>query len=370
MQSSRTLSLILGAIAALLLLLLFSCSAGSGDHARSREEGDRAPKGKGPPRRLILGGSKAGDSAAPATDFFVDQALRAALDSIDGVEYVTLNVRDSLADEAQADGQEGIAITELGAKLGVEGVVFTRIERFGSILAAEMRLVEPAEQRILFRDIAWSFIRYRDTAGVMYLGPTLYDLMRQLTGRCYAIRHDAQRPIATEPLIVASLSIPKDPLLDQISVNRGSIATQGVKALAEFARRHFPELVAFDYGSRAALYRTVNVGAVEDYIPPGNQERRAMFNLGVERFVAASVVPVGRDSLTLRVEIRHVLAHGADSLVDAQEARYAIARFQTTTVVDDLVVPLIDLSQVLFEREARRVAHRYDESRTGRRSNP
>lgn len=357
MRSRRLSQLLLGAIALLLLLLLFSCSAGDGGRSGSTVDSSRP---NALPTRLILGRSEAGDSIAPASPFFVDQSIRAAIDSIPGMEYVTIDIRDSLADRAIASGGTGLQTSELGRLLGVDGVIFARIERFGSVAAAEMRIVSPVDDRLIFRSVAWSFIRYRDSAGTMYLGPTLYDLMRQLLGRYYGMRQTTRNPVATEPLVVTSLVIPHDRRLGQIAVRRDEIAISGVKALGEFARRHYPELVGFDYDSRAALYRTVNIRAVIDCIPPGNRERLAMFNLGIERYVIAITNPVGTDSLVLRVEIRSVVSSSADTLVDAEERRFSIAEFQTSSVVDNLVVAVIDLAEPLFRREAQRVSVNYE----------
>ncbi len=360
MRSRRLYQLLLGAIAILLLILLFSCSAGDGGRTSGAPTSSKT--GESRPKRLILGGSEAGDSAKPATDFYVDQSLRAAVDSIPGVAYTTINVRDSLAEAAIAAGGTGLPTKELGVRLGVDGVVFTRIERFGSVLAGEMRIVAPDDNRVLFRAVAWSFIRYRDTAGTMYLGPTLYDVVRQLLGRYYQVPHTEEKPVATEPLVVTNVVIPRDPVLDQVSVHRDEIATSGVKALGEYARRHYPELVALDYGGRAALYRTVNIGGVEDYVATGANERRAMFNLGIERYVSAVVQPVAADSLLLRVEIRGITSPTSDHVIDVEERRFPISQFQTSTVVDNVVVSLIDLAESLFKREAERVAAVYADS--------
>jgi len=370
MHSPRIHRIILGAIAILLLLLLFSCTAGAGNGRRSddaHETGDSTSTGTIQQlRRLILGRSDAGDSAKPVTEFFVDQALRAALDSVPSVEYVTLNVRDSIADAAVGAGRKGVDIADLGARLSLDGVVFVRVERFGSILAAEMKIVAPTGGRIMFRDVAWSVIRYRDTAETMYLGPALYDLVRKLVSRCFGLGSTAEVAVASEPVVITSVTIPRDARLDQVSVHRGAIATSGVKALGEYARRHFPELVAFDYAARDALYRTVNVAAVEDYVPAGNSERRAMFNLGIRRMIVASVSMFDADSVELRVEIRSVVSPTSDSLVDAEEGRFDLAQFQTSTTIDDVVIALIDLSQPLFAREAERIRREYDTKRARR----
>lgn len=306
--------------------------------------------------RLLLGRNESSDSVAPVTDFFVDQALRQALDSIPAADYIRLNVRDSLA-ELSADGK-GVPLTELAEKLNLDGLITTRVVRFSSILAVELRITDPTTSRQLFRDVAYGLIRYRDTSGTMLVGPTLSDLVRQLVGRYFHLPHTAEHPIISEPLVIGSVIIAKDPALGQISVNRDKVSNEGVKALGEFARLHFPELVAFDYESRRELYRTVGLEAVEDFMAVGNQERRALYNLGMDRFVVGSVQHVG-DSVQLRLELRYLVDSRSDTLQDAEERRYGRTQFESTKVVEEIVVEFIDLAESLYKREASRLAEEY-----------
>ena len=358
-------------LAGLLLLALFACAAGSDGNGAGRG-GDSGsvssvdvPSVAGParkldpPMRLLLAASEARDSAAVVTDFFVDQALRQALDSIPSARYLTLNYRDSLATLFVQEGKTGIPLPELGKRLDLDAAIYTRIARFGSILACELRLVDPATGNLLFRDLTFSLIRYRDTAGTMYLGPTLYDLVRKSVGRYFGMPHTAEQPVATEPLIVSGVVIPADKALGQLFTRRQSISTNGVKSIAEFGRLHFPELVAFDYASRNEVYRTgINVAAVDDYIAMDPLERQALYNIGIDRYVSARTW-LDADSLRLSLELRYITSRAADSLIDHQDTAFARTRFETSTAEDDFIIALIDLAEPLFNREAERARAAY-----------
>jgi hypothetical protein len=366
MRSQRLTGLLLTIILIILLLFLISCAAGGsdGNNGGGERAGDSAATavsstvpGKSPGKvRLLLGRNESSDSVTAVTDFFVDQALRQALDSIPAAEYIRLNVRDSLT-EHSADGK-GIAAPQLGRQLGLDGLITTRVVRFSSILAVELRITDPVTSRPMFRDVAYGLIRYRDTSEMMLLGPTLSDLVRQLVGRYFKIPHTAEHPIISEPLIIGSIVIAKDPALGQISANRDKLSSEGVKALGEFARLHFPELVAFDYESRRELYKTVGISAVEDFMAVGNQERRALFNVGMDRFVVGSVSRAG-DSIRLRLELRYLVDAQSDTLQDVEERRFPRAQFENTRVVEETVIGFIDLAESLYKREATRLANEY-----------
>lgn len=355
-------------LAIALLVLLFNCAAGAGDRADSGK-GDPS-KGTPPagaytperPMRLVLGGSEARDSAAVITEFYVDQALRAALDSVPAARYVTINYRDSLADVFVREGKKGIPLDELGHRLNLDGVIFTRIARFSSALAVETRIVDPGSGRVLFRDLSFSIIRYRDTAGTMFLGPTLYDAVRKSVGRYFGMPHLAELPVATEPLVIINTEIPSDPALGQVRVQRQGFSTKVVMAFGELARLNFPELVGFDYESRRELMRTVGIGGVDDYMPMSALERQALYNVGIDRFVT-SKVSVDGDSILLRVELRFVTSRTTDSLIDAQERRYPRTKFESTKAEEDFVIAMIDQAEPLFAREAGRVQAAYAAAR-------
>jgi hypothetical protein len=354
--------ILLWIVAGVLLLALFSC-AGSSDGRSRASDSAGAKRVADHPLRLVLAGSESRDSAAVVTEFHVDQALRAALDSIPNARYVTINYRDSLAAEFVKEGKKGIPLAELGSRLNLDGAIFTRIARFGSILASELRIVDPKSGALLFRDLSFSLIRFRDTSGTMFLGPTVYDLVRKSVARYFGVPHTAEQPVATEPMIVTGVVIPPDSALGQIRVNRQTASTEGVKALGEFARMHYPELIAFDYASRGALYRTVNIGGIDDYEPLDEAERQAMYNVGIDKYVTASAGLTPTDSLHLRLEIHYISSRSGDSLIDHQDTTVARTKFETSTSETDFVVALIDLAEPLFDREAERVRAMYEEYR-------
>lgn len=356
-------------VALLLLILLFSCT-GSAPEGKAQPAGDAAAgdaagaarDSAAPPMRLVLGGSEARDSAAIVTEFYVDQAFRAALDSIPAAKYVTINFRDSLAQLFVAEGRQGIPLAEMGTRLDLDGVIFTRIARFSSVLAVETRIIDPANGTLLFRDLSFSMIRYRDSTGTMLLGPTLYDAVRKSVGRFFGVPHRPEAPVATVPMIVANVVIPADASLGLIRSGRPTHSSKAVKGLGELARRAFPELIAFDYQSRTELFKTVGIVGVDDYMPLKGLERQAMFNIGVDRYLTATVETVG-DSLRLRAELRWVRSRSADSLLDSETRMFAIAKFQSTTSEDDFVIALIDTAEPLLKREAGRIAAAYERAR-------
>ncbi len=366
MNTNLPYRIALWVVALALLVVLFSCAGGAGEagaqagQATVRVAGDYTPE---KPMRLVLGGSVARDSAAVVTEFYVDQALRAACDSIPAARYVTINFRDSLAKVFVAEGRQGIPIAELGKRLDLDGVVFTRIARFSSVLAVEMRVVNPASGAVLFRDLSFSMIRFRDTSGTMFLGPTVFDAVRKSLGKLFGLKHLPELPVATEPLVISSVSIPADDHLGQIRTNRQSFSTTAIKAIGELARMRYPELVAFDYESRAQLMKTVGVVAVDDFMPMQTLERQALYNVGIDRFVTSSAALVG-DSIHLRVEIRQITSRTSDSLIDVQEGVYPRTTFETSKSEDDFVIALIDQSVRLFDREAKRIREAYEAKRT------
>ncbi|MEO5929849.1 MAG: hypothetical protein ABIR47_07945 [Candidatus Kapaibacterium sp.] len=353
--------ILFGIIVTILLVALCSCATGSNDGGRASDT-LRPALAQGAvthPLRLVLGGSEARDSAAIITPFFVDQAIRQTIDSIPSAAYVTINFRDSLADAAVAEGKKGIPIGELAKRLNVDGVIFTRAARFSNVLAVELRIIDPASGRAIFRDISFSMIRYRDTTGTMFLGPALYDAVRKSLYKYFGVAHSEEMPVATEPLVVAGLVIAKDPKLGRIAMERQDMASEGVKALGEYARINVPELVALDYESRREIFRTVNVVAVEDYAPMAGLERRALFNIGIDRFLTGTVTPLPGDQVGLRLELRSITSANTDSLVDHADTVLATLAFQTSTARRDFVVIWIDMAEKLYPREADRLRNEY-----------
>jgi hypothetical protein len=354
-------------LALLLFCALVSCAAESNKKVSKGSESSDTSSAAKPaggwsrerPMRLLLGGSEARDSAAIITEMFVDQAIRQAADSIPSAKFLTLNYRDSLAGIAVKEGKKGIDIRVLGKDLNLDGVIFTRFARFSSVLALEMRIIDPESGGVLYRDIEFSMIRYRDTSGTMLLAPALYDGVRKALGKYFAVEHRADAPVATEPLLIGSVII-DEPDLGRLYKSRDPISESGVRALGEYARLHYPELVAFDYQSRNEIYRTVGVGAVENYMPVTELEKHSLFNIGIDRYVTASARMNGRDSVLVRLEIRSIVSPSRDTLVDAEQAVMPRDSLQTSTLERDFVIRLIDLSEVLYQREGERVRNAYE----------
>jgi len=359
--SSRTYIVLLWALVVLLICAIAACAAEPGGHRVSADSArpDSARPGDGRPMRLLLASSEARDSIDVVQEFYVDQALRRAFDSIPAARFLTLNYRDSLADLVKKEEGHSITVQEIGSRLNLDGVIFTRFARFNSVLALELRLVDPRDGRLLYRDLNFSMIRYRDSANTMLIGPALYDVLRKSVGRYFKVGHTEAEPIATEPLIVGSVRIPRDSSLGLISARRQGLSTLGVKAIGEYARLNLPELVAFDYVSRNRVYNLVGVEAVDDYEEMTDLEKRALFSVGIDRYITAVVTPISADSLRMRMEIRQVLSPSVDSLIDDSEATVSVKDMQTTQIERDFTVKLIDVAEPLLTREAERVRAAY-----------
>lgn len=359
--------IVLWLLALVFLVALFSCAAGSNDGRgdSTRAATPETSRKDGKPFVLLLAGTEARDSAAIINDFFVDQALRQALDSIPAAKYLTVNYRDSLADLSMAAGKQGVPLKELAEKLDLDGVIYTRAARFGSVLAIDLRIIDPRTQGVLFRDVVFSLIRYRDTSGTMFLGPTLYDCVRKSVGRYFGVPHTETSPIATVPLVIAGLEIPKDDGLGRISVLRQTLSTEAVKALGEYARLHFPELMAFDYESRNQVYRLINVAAVDDYQPMNAAERQVLYGVGIDRYLTGSVAPDG-DSMRTRLELRMMTSATRDSVLDVAEQAFSKTHFENSKTEEEFVVAMIDLVEQLYKREAERVRTAYQNTIAGK----
>lgn len=360
--SPRTYTVLLWVLVALLLCAIAACAAESDRHGPATDSAG-ASGTREHPMRLLLAASEARDSIQVVEEIFVDQALRRALDSIPAAQFLTLNYRDSLTKLVEQKEGHPITVQEIGQRLNLDGVIFTRFARFNSVLALELRIVDPRDGRLLYRDLNFSLIRYRDSLGTMLIGPALYDVLRKSVGRFFGVEHTATEPIATEPLIVSAIVIPRDTVLGQISLRRQALSTLGVKALGEYARLHLPELVAFDYVSRNRVYNLVNVAEVDDYEQMTDLEKGALFSLGIDRYVTGSVTPVSSDSVRFRIEIRQVTSRSTDSLIDHADTTVATRQLQTSQVERDFTVTLIDIAEPLFVREAERLRTSYQNGR-------
>lgn len=354
-------------LAAALLVGLFSCASGRDDKAKEPaaqlSDSARAAAGRGfwklsRPMRLMLAGSTAHDSVKVASEIFVDQAIRRALDSIPAADYVTLNYRDSLAAAAVKRGEPGVTLKDIGASLHLDGAIVTKIARFGSVLGVDLSIVDPKTREVLYKDLSFSFIRFRDSSGTMLIGPPLYDAIRKSLDKYFGAPHTQTEPVATESMLLGGIAIEKLPQLKQLSVRREGLTRETLKALAEYAVRHFPELVPLDREAREGLYNMFGLKGVVDYVPVLPQEKQMLFNVGIDRMLVGGVEPKG-DSVRLYLELRAIGAAGRDSLVDANSLTYAINDFEKTTVDEDFVVVFVDIAEPIFTREAERVRAAY-----------
>ena len=228
-----------------------------------------------------------------------------------------------------------------------------------------MRIVDPKTGKNLYHDLEFSMIRYRDSSGTMLLGPAIYDAVRKGLGRFFGMPHTPSAPIATEPLILASVVMEKDPKLGRLATQRDRLSFLGVGALGEYGRSAFPELVAFDITSRNQVLAMVNVGAVANYLPMNDLERQALFNLDIERYVTAIITPITGDSAQVRVELRGVLSPARDTLLDAEQIAVPVGMFATTTIEEDFVRTILEAAQPLFTREAERIRAAYEHNSAG-----
>jgi hypothetical protein len=301
----------------LLVAALIACAGSNEKTGRTEAVPQSGLWKESRPMRLLLGSSLARDSAAIITEFYVDQAIRQATDSIAAADYLTINYRDSLAMIAVKEGKEGVPFAELGEKLKLDGIIVTHFARFSSVLGVDIRIVDPKTQKDLYHDLEFSMIRYRDSSGTMLLGPAIYDAVRKGLGRFFGMPHTPSAPIATEPLIMACVVMDQDPKLGRLATMRDKLSYLGVGALGEYGRSAYPELVAFDIASRNQVLRMVNVGEVADYLPMNDLERQALFNLDIDRYVTTIITPITGDSAQVRVEIRSVVSPTRDTLVDA-----------------------------------------------------
>jgi hypothetical protein len=356
--------IILGLLALVLLIALFSCAAGSND---GKGDSTGVKRGTAPAHRvrLLLGRSEARDSAAIVTEAFIDQALRQSLDSIPAADYVTINLRDSLAAAAVARGEKGIALSALADSLKLDGVIYTRVARFGSAIAVDLQVQDARTGRVRYRDLAFGVVRYRDTSGTILLGPTVYDVVRRSISKYFGVEPKPWALVATEPLVISSVAIDRDPKLGHLATNRQEISTEAVKALGEFARMRFPELIAFDYASRNALYELVNVGVPEDFMPVEISERTALFNVGIDHYLAATTSLTPTDSLRIRMELRYVVSPSRDSVVDAEEQTFSRTAFESTRTKEDFVIALVGLAEPIYTREVERVRRAYHDAIAG-----
>lgn len=357
---------VLWALIALLVAAIVACAPETTNKTTDGNPTATTPAGQWKqtrPMRLMLAGSEARDSVAVATEFIVDQALRRALEGIPQVEYLTLNYRDSLVKLAQDSGKK-LTVVQLAQQLHLDGVVYTRLARFSSVLALEFRIANPSTGQLTYRDLAFSMIRYRDSAGTMLLGPTLYDVLRKSTAKFFGRPDSDSLPVASAPLVVTSIAIEKDTALGRFSTYRQELATEGVKALGEYTRMNFPSLVAFDITSRNQVYLLGKILAVDDYKPTSAQERDILYNVGIDHYLTGAITPTGKDSITFRLELRFMKSRTEDLVIDLNQATHPRLKYQTSDLVHDYVQTLAELAQPMLLRTAEKIHKAYEQSLT------
>ena len=322
-----------------LFLSVFGCASGD-NGGEGRESG-----GDGPDRlqRITLVDIVTHDSARAAQPAILDGMLRQAFDSIPEMTYVTFHERGSKIPGSDS----GMSTADLAEALDLSAVLSLRIARFGSVVGADMRALDPGTGTVLFHDRAFSFIRYRDEEDNLLFGPALYEVVERLVHRM-ARRPDSERlVVSAEPLVIGSVVIEKDPALGKIGEDRVKISKNGVRALGDFARVSHPEFIVFDYESRGRIYETVGLSAVEDHAPVGNLERQALFNLDVPYMLNGSIRPAPNDSIEFGVELRYINGPASDTLVDQQTRRFDRGIFETATTERDAISLMRELADEL-----------------------
>jgi hypothetical protein len=365
MLQRRAYIVLLWMLVAALFVGLVSCAPGTKENGQGVTVGD-ATSATQKPLRLILTGTAAQDSVANIADFHVDQVLRQVFDSVDGVDYLTVNLRDSIALAKDPTGKKGIPLAELTKALDLDGGINVAIARFGNVLALDFAVTDARTGKSRYRDFVFQQIRYRDTAGTMLIGPALYDALRTGVGRFVGRRHERTSVAASTPIVLSSIVIPSDPRLREISKSRETTSRSILTALFDYAGTHFPELVLFDALSRDRLYETIRIGAVANYLAPKAGEQRALFNVGIDRYLLGSIDPIGADSLRMRLEIRSIVKPPRDTVEFAREMVQPIAAFSSGAFEEDVILAMLDLAEPLFREVKDSVTARYERGRAER----
>lgn len=363
-RTDRLYIALLWLLAVVLFAGLVGCASGTKENAGAAAGGDSGAAGA--PLRLLLTGTASQDSIRMIGDFHVDQVLRQVFDSIAGVTYLTLNHRDSLALARDPSGTKGIALKDLAGTLDLDGGINVALARFGSVIGLDFQVVDAASGAVRFRDLVFQYIRYRDSTGTMLVGPALVSGLEAAVGRFLGRPHTKATPVATTPIVLSGIVIPNDPRLRDIARTREATSRSVLTALHDYAGMHFPELVMFDAVSRDRLYQTVRIAAVANYIAPSAAERRALFNVGIDRYLLGSIDPIGTDSLRMRLEIRNVVSAARDTVELAREMLQPVAFFSSSAFEEDVIVAMLDLAEPLFREAADSLTARYERARAVR----
>jgi hypothetical protein len=361
----RAYLVLLWMLVAALFLGLVSCAPGQKEGTAGAVDSLGVPSAS-KPLRLLLVGTASQDSARMIADFHVDQVLRQVFDSVDGVEYLTVNRRDSIALAKDPTGKKGVALAELAKALDLDGGINVAVARFGSVLALDFAVIDAATGRPRFRDLVFQQIRFRDTGGTMLVGPALYDGLRAGVGRFIGRRNDSTARVASSPVVLSAIAIANDPALGPMARAREVTARSVLTALYDYAGLHFPELVMFDAASRDRLYETVRIGAVSNAQAPRGAESQALFNVGIDRYLLGAIDPVGPDSIRLRLEMRSIVRPPRDTVEFASEMVQPVSFFSSSAFEEDVIVAMIDLAERVFRSTADSITSRYERARVER----
>lgn len=303
------------------------------------------------------------DSAKAAAPVVVDRMLVQAFDSIPETEYVSITRQGEVG--AGASGSDtAISVEKLARTFSLDGTISLRIARFGSIVGVDMGIFEPISGKEIFRDRAFSFIRYRDQDGTLLFGPALYEALNRLVHRLEKLPDSDYLAVSAQPIIISNVVIGRDSALGKIAANREKISTDGIRALGDFMRLKYPELVVFDYDSRSRVYETVGIGMVEDHAPVRDLERNAMFNLDLPYYLTTAILPAAGDSVEVRAEVRYILSPRTDSLLISESKRFPRLQFERSTLVKDVVTELLEIADEALLRHADQIRAAYKSSIT------
>lgn len=303
------------------------------------------------------------DSAKAAAPVVVDRMLVQVFDSIPETEYVSIT-RQGEAGTGASGSDTAISVEKLARTFSLDGTISLRIARFGSIVGVDMGIFEPISGKEIFRDRAFSFIRYRDQDGTLLFGPALYEALNRLVHRLEKLPDSDYLAVSAQPIIISNVVIGRDSALGKIAANREKISTDGIRALGDFMRLKYPELVVFDYDSRSRVYETVGIGMVEDHAPVRDLERNAMFNLDLPYYLTTAILPAAGDSVEVRAEVRYILSPRTDSLLISESKRFPRLQFERSTLVKDVVTELLEIADEALLRHADQIRAAYKSSIT------
>lgn len=352
---------ILQAILALLVAgTLVACAAGeNGEGNSGKVKPVSSPGAVSQPKRLILVSADASDSASLATAATLDAMLDQAFEDFPDQTYITL---EEQAEVQNAAGDSVVQVADLATSLDADAVIALHVARFGSVVGVDMRVFDAATNQPLFQDRAFSFIRYRTSDDTKLFGPALYEALQRLVYRLNGHPDTEHLFVSAQPLIISSVVIDRDPRLGKIASTREAISTDGVRAMGDFMRAKYPELVVFDLESRSRVYEMVGVALVEDHAAVSDLERDAMFRLDLPYYLTTSIRSAPGDSVDIQAEIRYVTGPRSDTLVDSASRRSALSSLETSTLVKDVVTQILEVADIVAERQADRLIDEYAKS--------